>query len=118
MERSLILPPPSRHAGDPIGFTRDTLQQLNSKNALRLIKKTNLFKTTIKRESDLSSHLSLIRPISAVSSSQSMSPNSSATLASADVSSEALEQQEWMRKMILQESALWTRELDSLLIEV
>jgi hypothetical protein len=97
--------------GDLIGFTRDTLQQLNSKNALRLIKKTNLFKTTIKRES-CSLFIGLTR---VVSSSQSMSPNSSAAL---DVTVEALDHDDCMRKMITQESNLWTREHDTLLIEV
>jgi hypothetical protein len=46
--------------GDVLGFTRDTLHQLISKNALRLLKKTNFFKTTLKCFS--SSPLSTLPP--------------------------------------------------------
>lgn len=34
--------------GEVIGFSRDTLHQLNSKNSLRLIKKSNMFKASLK----------------------------------------------------------------------
>lgn len=104
-------------SGDMVGFTRDTLHQLNSKNALRLLKKTNLFKTTIKCIWILNSSLIFLLVTNDFKSSKTLN-SSTANLNSINFSVDELDDEEYMKKILLQELGQWTLDDDSALIQV